>query len=129
MLHRLRYRYVIFLKFLIICLVSGTANEPGVGVCSSDGRYCRMLIAGVDIHRVRALALHPRRRMLYWSDWDARMPRIEAAEMDGLNRRVLVKDKIVWPNGLAVDYVREELYWADGDLQMIERYNLRTGRR
>ncbi|MEQ2217747.1 hypothetical protein XENOCAPTIV_021525 [Xenoophorus captivus] len=33
--------------------------------------------------------------------------------MDGTNRSVIIKDKITWPNGLALDFINDRIYWAD----------------
>ena len=39
---------------------------------------------------------------MYWTDWGSE-PKIEVADLNGNNRRVLVHGGLTWPNGLAVD--------------------------
>ena len=51
---------------------------------------------------------------LFWSDWDRLYPRIEASNLDGSDRAVLVDSHIIMPNSLVVDVVANELCWADG---------------
>lgn len=60
---------------------------------------------------------------MYWSDWGAK-PRIEQASMDGTHRRVLVGEKLTWPNGLAIDFEMKRLYWADGGRKSIDYIDL-----
>lgn len=57
---------------------------------------------------------------MFWTDW-GKEPKIEAASMDGQDRRVLVQDGkyVAWPNGLSLDLVKERVYWADAKLRHI----------
>lgn len=43
--------------------------------------------------------------------------------MDGSMRQVLVNDTVHWPNGVALDFKRSKLLWADANLDRIERCN------
>lgn len=54
-------------------------------------------------------------RILFWTDWDASMPRIEAASMSGFGRRTIHKEtgNGGWPNGLTVDYLERRILWID----------------
>ncbi|XP_050671322.1 prolow-density lipoprotein receptor-related protein 1-like [Leptidea sinapis] len=76
-----------------------------------DGRYRRVVVRG-GLSEPRALALHPARARLYWSDW-GRSPHIGRAAMDGRHRRVLLADGLGWPNALTVVAASQELYFAD----------------
>ena len=42
-------------------------------------------------------------RYLFWSDWGS-IARIERSFLDGSNRIVLINKKVVWPNGLTLDF-------------------------
>ena len=44
--------------------------------------------------------------------------------MNGKHRRVFVSDGLMWPNGLSLDLVNQELYWCDGYTNNIERIGL-----
>ena len=56
---------------------------------------------------------------MYWSDW-GEPAKIERASMDGSNRVVLHDTGLTWPNGLAIDYQLQRLYWTDAFTNRIE---------
>ena len=56
---------------------------------------------------------------MYWSDW-GEPAKIERASMDGNNREVLHDTDLTWPNGLAIDYDLQRLYWVDSYYRKIE---------
>ena len=60
---------------------------------------------------------------MYWTDWGDH-PKIERARLDGSHRVTLVNTSIVWPNGIAIDYLGSKIYWADAKLDKIEVMNL-----
>ena len=53
---------------------------------------------------------------MYWTDWQRDSPRIEVANMDGTDRRVLVDTDLALPNGLTYDFYRQQLCWADAGM-------------
>jgi Low-density lipoprotein receptor repeat class B len=59
-------------------------------------------------------------RLLFWTDWDPHYPRIERSSMSGDNRTVIINVTAIqgagWPNGLAVDYEINRIYWIDARL-------------
>lgn len=57
---------------------------------------------------------------LFYSDW-GHEPRIVRTSMNGQEMKVIVQKKIVQPNGIALDYVKKQLYWSDAYLDYIER--------
>ena len=60
---------------------------------------------------------------MYWTDW-GKHPKIERAALDGSHRTILVNNSVEWPNGLTIDYLSHEIYWADAKLDKIEVMNL-----
>ena len=44
--------------------------------------------------------------------------------MDGSERGTLIHLNMTWPNGLAIDYATDRLYWADAGTHTIEFANL-----
>ena len=44
--------------------------------------------------------------------------------MDGQHREVLVSQKLIWPNGLTIDYILDRLYWVDARRDVIESVDL-----
>ena len=61
-------------------------------------------------------------RYMYWTDW-GKHPKIERAELDGSQRVILVNSLVAWPNGLAIDYLKQKIYWADARYDKIEVMN------
>ena len=59
---------------------------------------------------------------MFWTDWGEE-PKIERAEMDSSNRRVIIRKNIHWPNGLTIDYSAEKIYWTDANLYYIDKAN------
>ncbi|XP_076861463.1 low-density lipoprotein receptor-related protein 1-like isoform X3 [Brachyhypopomus gauderio] len=90
------------------------SNLDQIEVAKLDGRMRTTLLAG-DVEHPRAIALDPREGILFWTDWDASMPRIEAASMSGVGRRTIHKETGFggWPNGLTVDYLERRILWID----------------
>ncbi|XP_050708950.1 low-density lipoprotein receptor-related protein 4-like [Eriocheir sinensis] len=100
-----------------------------VEVSELDGSNRLVLFTG--LRRPRAITTHYPSGRLFWTDWDEKYPTIEAADMDGNNRVVLVDTDVVWPNGLTVDWEDLELYWTDASTNVIgaiglDGYNRRT---
>ena len=58
-------------------------------------------------------------RTMYWTDWGT-SPKIEKASMDGTLRTVIHSIGLVWPNGLALDYTTQTLYWIEASLDRME---------
>lgn len=60
-------------------------------------------------------------RILFWTDWDATFPRIEAASMSGGGRHIVFKDMEIgaWPNGLTLDHLEKRIVWTDARLVLI----------
>jgi len=40
--------------------------------------------------------------------------------MDGSNRKAIVRESLIWPNGLCIDYTVSRIYWADAKHHVIE---------
>lgn len=55
------------------------------------------------------------------------MSRIECADLDGENRKVLVSKGLKWPNGITLDYQNRMLYWVDAKYRVVKKYNLNNG--
>ncbi|XP_046395098.1 low-density lipoprotein receptor-related protein 4-like [Ischnura elegans] len=104
------------------------SNMRRVEVSRLDGTI-RYVVASTDLDKPRAIALHPGQALIFWTDWGPN-PKIERAEMDGSDRRSVVTESLFWPNGLAVDYTVDRIYWADAKHHVIESANFDgTGRR
>ncbi|VEN33587.1 unnamed protein product [Callosobruchus maculatus] len=58
------------------------------------------------------------KRYIYWTN-PSKKPTIERAKLDGTDRQVLVSTSIISPEGLAIDYKAQRLYWADSRIGSI----------
>uniref|UniRef100_A0AAZ3P2N0 EGF-like domain-containing protein n=1 Tax=Oncorhynchus tshawytscha TaxID=74940 RepID=A0AAZ3P2N0_ONCTS len=90
------------------------SNLDQIEVAKLDGTMRTTLLAG-EVEHPRAIALDPRDGILFWTDWDASLPRIEAASMSGEARRTIHRETGSggWPNGLTVDYMERRIVWID----------------
>lgn len=89
-----------------------------IEVSGLDGLYRRVLV-DTGLQEPRAIAVHPFRGYLFYTDWgdDAHIGRLG---MDGSERsRIASKDILGWPNALTIDYVTDEIIWADAKLDYI----------
>nr|AVH84929.1 vitellogenin receptor [Harmonia axyridis] len=98
------------------------AEYKHIGVCTTDGLHCTVLV-NKDIDRPRAIVLNIEEGEMFWSDWGY-PARIARAYMDGSSDRSFVSDNIHWPNGLAIDYPNQRLYWTDAKAMTLESINL-----
>ncbi|CAG5119992.1 unnamed protein product, partial [Candidula unifasciata] len=87
-------------------------------VATLDGSIRTVLIYQ-DLDKPRAIALHYDKGYMFWTDWGDNA-RIERADMDGKNRKVIISDAIVWPNGLTIDRPTNRIIWADARTELIE---------
>ncbi|OQV14980.1 Low-density lipoprotein receptor-related protein 2 [Hypsibius exemplaris] len=81
-------------------------------------------IAVVDVTRPKAIALHPCRGQIYFTDWVIPNGVIKRASLAGTNIEVVVSKGLVQPTGLAIDYADDMIYYADAILEKLERCKL-----
>ena len=79
--------------------------------------YRRTLLK--NLKRPRAIVVHPNKGYMFFSEWD-RPANISRANMDGTNVQVFRNATLGWPNGLAMDYEADRLYWCDALLDHIQ---------
>ncbi|XP_062600838.1 low-density lipoprotein receptor-related protein 1-like [Saccostrea cucullata] len=72
-----------------------------------------------NLNQPHSIAVNPELGKIYWTD-RGYPPKIESANLDGSGRNVLVKDNMIWPNGITVDYPNNRIYWVDSKKQTIE---------
>ncbi|KAL7836140.1 hypothetical protein AOLI_G00274240 [Acnodon oligacanthus] len=77
-----------------------------------------VVIMAQDVEELRVLALLPQKGLMFWSETGDEA-QIGRAGMDGSDRQVLVQASVRWPVGLAVDSLKERLYWTDEQLHCI----------
>ena len=61
--------------------------------------------------------------LLFWTELSESHPVIGRANLDGSERIIIVDTGLRLPNGLAVDYELNRLYWCDAKTHLIEYSN------
>lgn len=89
----------------------GTNSGTGLALGTGDAAETRRTHGVMDFCFFSSL--------MYWTDWGEN-PKIECANLDGQERRVLVNASLGWPNGLALDLQEGKLYWGDAKTDKIE---------
>lgn len=88
-----------------------------ITVSSFNGLQTYTLVSE-NIKQPRDIVVSPADGFVFWADWGP-VAVIERCDMDGLNRKLLIVDNIIWPTGLAIDYPTKRLYWADPKANLI----------
>jgi hypothetical protein len=90
------------------------------GLYPSTTVYHRKTLVNTNLDEPRAIVVDPRQKykLMYWTDWGSE-PKIERANMDGTDRQVIVRENILWPNGLTLDLENNRLFWVDAKLHVI----------
>ncbi|KAI6192642.1 hypothetical protein M3Y96_01248600 [Aphelenchoides besseyi] len=93
-----------------------------ISVTTFDGNKTTTVLSS-GFNNLRAIVLDPREGYIFWSDWGQK-PRIERANMDGSNRKMIVnlneKSSLGgWPNGLTLDLYSKRVYWIDAKSKSI----------
>ncbi|XP_064646344.1 low-density lipoprotein receptor-related protein 1-like isoform X2 [Lineus longissimus] len=93
-----------------------------IEVSNLDGKF-RKVLANTGLQEPRALAVHPLRGYLFYTDW-GNNAHIGRMGMDGGDRRFIVNQALGWPNALTVDYITDHIFWADARLDYIKMADL-----
>lgn len=83
--------------------------------------YRRILIT--NLKRPRAIVIHPNQGYIFFSEWD-RPANISRAQTDGSNLMVFKNLTLGWPNGLAIDFKKDRIYWCDALLDHVQHSTL-----
>ncbi|XP_050049212.1 low-density lipoprotein receptor-related protein 2-like isoform X1 [Dermacentor andersoni] len=86
------------------------------------------VLVDTDLHRVNALAIHPSRRLLFWSD-AGEWPRIERFDLETKERQTIVHEELFQVSDLTLDLEHDLVYWCDLGTARIERARLDGTRR
>lgn len=69
----------------------------------------------------RGIAVEACLGMIYWTNWNERMPSIQRAYLTGYGVESIIHTDIKMPNALTFDLEAQKFYWADARLDKIER--------
>ncbi|KAK3604525.1 hypothetical protein CHS0354_000347 [Potamilus streckersoni] len=95
-------------------------QEGYIGVLSVNSLH-KLLIK--DLRSPRGIALYPSKGLMFWTDFGSN-PHIGRAQMDGQESIEIINTGVTFPNGLAMDFSANRLYWTDGGTDKIQSCNL-----
>uniref|UniRef100_G1Q4X7 LDL receptor related protein 1B n=1 Tax=Myotis lucifugus TaxID=59463 RepID=G1Q4X7_MYOLU len=103
----------------------GSRKTINVARLEKAAQSRKTLLEG-EMSHPRGIVVDPVNGWMYWTDWeedeiDDSVGRIEKAWMDGFNRQIFVTSKMLWPNGLTLDFHTSTLYWCDAYYDHIEK--------
>lgn len=93
------------------------------------GRMRKLILQQPTLDKPRGIAVHPEKGYLFWTDWSSEKPCIGRSWLDGSNVQRIVENSgdnilLKWPNGIAVDYDSDRIYWVDALLDQMVHTNL-----
>ena len=81
---------------------------------NNEGRMRRTILAKPSLEKPRGIALNVIKGYIFLTDWGNNNPGIIRCELDGANVVRLFNSSVVsWPNGIAVDYLTQKIFWVD----------------
>ncbi|XP_014091454.2 low-density lipoprotein receptor-related protein 4 [Bactrocera oleae] len=98
-----------------------------IEVATTNGKK-RTLLIWEKLDKPRDIVVNPIEGIMFWSDWGERAM-IERANMDGNERVIVAETNLKWPNGLAIDYGQQRLYFVDGGTKTLESMDFDGGKR
>lgn len=87
-----------------------------------DGSERRTIVSN-DLGWPNGLTLDPEKFKIYWCD--AKLDRIEYANMNGTDRKVLISDNV--PHVFGFSLLGDYIYWTDWQRRSIERAHKESG--
>nr|XP_022326452.1 low-density lipoprotein receptor-related protein 4-like isoform X2 [Crassostrea virginica] len=106
--------------------VTSETSENYIGSVHKNASLHKTLLS--TLQTPGAIVLYPSKGFLFWSEW-GNASAIRRAYMDGTNTTYIAKKDLTWPNGLAIDFTTNILYWVDGSTNRVEFSNLDGGNR
>ncbi|XP_058464924.1 low-density lipoprotein receptor-related protein 6 [Malaya genurostris] len=97
-------------------------KDPKIERSSLDGTE-RVLIVQQNLGWPNGIALDVDARKIYWCD--AKLDRIEVANMDGSGRNIILSDNL--PHAFGLSLLEDFLYWTDWQRRSIDRANKLNG--
>ncbi|KAI8771505.1 scavenger receptor cysteine-rich type 1 protein M130 [Biomphalaria glabrata] len=88
-----------------------------IGALSTSDNSSRVVLSGLD--EPRYMAVDKLDRTIFWTEWGP-VPKIEKANYDGTNRRLVATTGLRKPNGIAVDSKAKLVYFCDAGTNTIE---------
>nr|XP_018898096.1 PREDICTED: low-density lipoprotein receptor-related protein 4 [Bemisia tabaci] len=80
----------------------------------------RSILIWEHLDQPKDIVIAPMQGMMFYTDV-GKKAKIESAYMDGSNRKILVTENLISPNGLAIDFEENTLYWVDSGTHTLEK--------
>lgn len=96
------------------------ASIPSIMMATFDGKRRKTIMSSHPLEQPYDLIVDPKNCFLFWTDWSYSSIKIGRANLDGSSARTLVKNDVVWPLGIALDFEANRLYWCDPKTSIIE---------
>ena len=84
----------------------------------ADGSSGIIDVVSSNLEKPQSIAVSPNKYFLFWTDIGDQ-PKIVRSGLDGSSKQVILMESIIWPTGIAIDRVKERLYWLDVRLHSI----------
>lgn len=96
------------------------ALRSGIGMISlNSGDFMDSVLPIQGVHGVVVLDYHYRKKWLFMAD--VNLDVIRRVSLNDLNNSsIIVRTNLATPNGIAVDWLADNLYWSDSDHRIIE---------
>lgn len=96
------------------------ALRSGIGMISlNSGDYMDVVLPINGVHGAVVLDYHYRKNWLFFADVNLDIIR-RVNLLNFTESRVVISTELQTPNGIAVDWIAENLYWSDTDRKLIE---------
>lgn len=94
--------------------------RSGIGMISlNSGDYMDVVLPINGVHGAVVLDYHYRENMLFFADVNLDVIR-RVNLLNFTDSRVIVSTDVLTPNGIAVDWIADNIYWSDTDRKLIE---------
>jgi len=96
------------------------ALRSGIGMISlNSGDFMDVVLPINGVHGAVVLDFHYRKNLLFFAD--VNLDVIRRVNLLNLTEsKVIVNTEVLTPNGIAVDWIADNLYWSDTDRKLIE---------
>ncbi|XP_055918086.1 low-density lipoprotein receptor-related protein 1 isoform X3 [Eupeodes corollae] len=87
----------------------------------NNSQLVKTILKLMSHDKPRGIAVEPCMGMIYWTNWNEQTPSVQRAYVTGFGVESIIKNDILMPNALTLDFEEQKLYWADARLDKIER--------
>ncbi|XP_061184431.1 low-density lipoprotein receptor-related protein 6-like [Saccostrea echinata] len=101
--------------------VGSSQTQSYIGVIHRKSLLQKTLLT--NLQSPREIVVYPSKGFLYWTAF-GNITEISRSYMDGTSKIYIATTNLGWPNGLAIDFATNKLFWVDGLKNSIEYSDL-----